>query len=419
MFKNILIFEDSSADNFYPFSITHCVWEIRVGALKLYEKAALHNPGCEIYYHGRENHLAFFKAKFGEGNDLPDEGLFALNARVVCDSEFWKFIKENINKNEEGSPILFFRGSDLAGVYIPAGKRNLPEFDTPEKIASLRKNFAMIHEAVESSEIKFLDYLWDALDHVGSQIGDDVKKMRHFNKLYPAEYHGIHAVNPDSISLGEKVKIMPGVVLDASGGAIVLGNNVRIMPQATIIGPCYIGDNSLVKVGAKIYEDTSIGEWCKVGGEIENTIFHSYSNKQHDGFLGHSYLGEWINLGADTNNSDLKNTYGEIKVRFPGREINTGRMFLGLLCGDHTKSGINSMFTTGTVAGICGILVKEWFLPNLIPSFTFGGKTNSPIYKFDKAIDTARIVMKRRNKELLEEEITLLREEYDLVAGRK
>ena len=121
----------------------------------------------------------------------------------------------------------------------------------------------------------------------------------------------------------------------------------------------------------KIYGKTSIGETCKIGGEVENSIVHAYSNKQHDGYLGHSYLCEWVNLGADTNTSDLKNTYGEIKVNLENKEINTHRIFLGLLCGDHTKAGINTMFTTGTVAGIAGILVNEWFLPNTIPSFSW------------------------------------------------
>jgi UDP-N-acetylglucosamine diphosphorylase/glucosamine-1-phosphate N-acetyltransferase len=188
------------------------------------------------------------------------------------------------------------------------------------------------------------------------------------------------------------------------------------MSNTVIYGPCYIGKNSTIKPGAKIYPNTSIGEWCKVGGEVENSIFQAYSNKQHEGFLGHSFISEWVNLGADTNNSDLKNTYSNISMQLPHKLVNTNRIFLGLICGDHTKSGINSMFTTGTVSGLCGILVKEWFLPNYIKSYTWGGKTNSPIYKFEKAIETAKIVMLRRNKELCEEEIELLKLEYERVS---
>jgi UDP-N-acetylglucosamine diphosphorylase/glucosamine-1-phosphate N-acetyltransferase len=171
-----------------------------------------------------------------------------------------------------------------------------------------------------------------------------------------------------------------------------------------------------VKAGAKIYGKTSVGESCKFGGEIENAIIHAYSNKQHEGFLGHSYIGEWVNLGADTNTSDLKNTYANIKVTLEGREIDTEKMFLGLLCGDHTKSAINTSFTTGTVAGVCGILVHDGTLPAVIPSYAWTGRKNSPIYKIDKALDVARIVMARRGKELLPEEELLLRQEYEKVS---
>lgn len=227
------------------------------------------------------------------------------------------------------------------------------------------------------------------------------------------DYPNAFLINPEKIYLGGNVKIAPGSVIDASEGRVYLGDNVKVMPQATLIGPVAVGSYSTIKIGAKIYEDCSFGEWCKVGGEIENTIIQSYSNKQHEGFLGHSFISEWVNLGADTNNSDLKNTYGNIKIRMEDRIIDTERMFLGLLCGDHTKSSINAMFTTGSVAGICGIIVREWFMPNFIKSFTWGGKNDSPKYHLKKAIDTAKIVMGRRNKTLIDEEIELMKIEYE------
>jgi UDP-N-acetylglucosamine diphosphorylase/glucosamine-1-phosphate N-acetyltransferase len=189
------------------------------------------------------------------------------------------------------------------------------------------------------------------------------------------------------------------------------------MPQSTIYGSCYIGCNTTIKVGAKIFSKTSIGPWCKVGGENENAIIQSYSNKQHDGYLGHSYLCEWVNIGAGSNTSDLKNTYGNIKVQLREKEINTERMFMGLLCGDHTKSAINTAFTTGTTAGICGILVADGFLPNVIPSFAWRGTKGCSQYKIDKALETAQIVMQRRNKKLLPEEIELIEQEYKIITN--
>jgi len=258
-----------------------------------------------------------------------------------------------------------------------------------------------------------LNYLFDIFDIVGKIIKEDFAVE--CENLILNEFKGVYLVNKNNIQISRTAQIAPNCVIDGTDGPVIIDENVRIMPQSTIIGPAYIGKNSIVKIGAKIYHNTAIGDWCKVGGEIENCVIQDYSNKQHEGFLGHSFLGEWVNFGADTNTSDLKNTYSNIKIRIERTEIDTGRMFLGTLCGDHTKTGINTMLTTGTVVGICGILVREWFLPNFIPSFSWGGAKDSPIYKVEKALETSRIVMKRRNKELLPEEEKLIRLEYERV----
>ena len=133
---------------------------------------------------------------------------------------------------------------------------------------------------------------------------------------------------------------------------IYISKNAMIMPNAVIGGPAFVGENSVIKISAKIYENTTIGETCKVGGEVEESIIHAYSNKQHEGFIGHSYVGEWVNIGADSNNSDLKNDYGNVKVYNDGALVDTGSQFVGLIMGDHSKCGINSMFNTGTVVDV-------------------------------------------------------------------
>ena len=147
------------------------------------------------------------------------------------------------------------------------------------------------------------------------------------------------------IFIGKGVTVEPNVVLDASNGSIYLDDYSKVMANTVIKGPVYLGKNSIVKVSAKIYEGTSVGKVCKVGGEIEETIFQGYSNKQHDGFIGHSYIGEWVNLGADTNNSDLKNNYKTVKVYFYPEEkyIDKNLQFFGMIIGDHSKSGINTI----------------------------------------------------------------------------
>jgi UDP-N-acetylglucosamine diphosphorylase/glucosamine-1-phosphate N-acetyltransferase len=207
---------------------------------------------------------------------------------------------------------------------------------------------------------------------------------------------GSHLLGKENIFLGKGSRIMPGVVLDAEEGPIWIGQNTRVLPNAVLRGPLAIGDHCLVKIAAKIYENTSVGPVCKVGGEIEGCIIQEFSNKQHDGFLGHSYLGAWINIGADTNNSDLKNNYGEISVYLNDRSINTGKRFLGLTMGDHSKTGINTMFNTGTVVGVNCNIYGEGFPPKFIPSFSWGGAAGFREFQFEKALEVAKIVMDRR-----------------------
>ena len=172
-----------------------------------------------------------------------------------------------------------------------------------------------------------------------------------------------------------------------------------IFPNAVIEGPCFIGKATKIKSGATIYENTTIGNVCKVGGEVEQSIFMDYSNKQHSGFIGHSYIGSWVNLGADTNNSDLKNNYSNIKIKLSNKEVDSGSQFLGLLIGDHSKSAINTMFNTGTVVGFSSNIFTSGFPDKFVPSFTWGGNESSISYDIKKAIETAKIVMSRRKLE--------------------
>jgi UDP-N-acetylglucosamine diphosphorylase/glucosamine-1-phosphate N-acetyltransferase len=168
------------------------------------------------------------------------------------------------------------------------------------------------------------------------------------------------------------------------------------MPNATIVGPAFIGARTVIKSGARILEGTSIGPVCKIGGEIEETIFGAHTNKQHDGFIGNSYIGEWVNIGAASNNSDLKNNYSAVRMWCAGSMRETGRQFLGLLMGDHTKTGINTLFNTGTVVGFnCNIFSSD--LPaKFVPSFSWGHGEEMTRYDLDKAMHTAATVMERR-----------------------
>ncbi|MBI4531482.1 MAG: hypothetical protein HY709_08145, partial [Candidatus Latescibacteria bacterium] len=229
-------------------------------------------------------------------------------------------------------------------------------------------------------------------------------------------YEGAYLLDSSNIYIAPGATVKPGVVLDAEGGPIFIDQGARIFPNATIEGPAYIGRKTQIKIGAKIYEGTTVGEVCKVGGEVEGSIIHGYSNKQHDGFLGHAYLGMWVNLGADTNNSDLKNNYSSVRVMIDGEEIDTGSMFVGLTMGDHSKSGINTMFNTGTVVGAVCNVFGAGFPPKEIPSFTWGGADGLTIYDPHRAIEVCRRVMARRDVPLTDVDAQFLQRLFELTA---
>ena len=403
---SIILFDTEENDRFYPFSVLHPVWELRVGAKRIFEKYKSKYPDSNVSFAcPNEDKLNSFLKRFNLSNTISGENKLILSSQLLFDE---KLHQEIYKIATQGSNSIIKLGEKTVGIFTKeelnvSGLETLEDFNSDYQVYNL------------PDDTKFLNYIWDAIAENSSAIKED---KRYFTQMPFADYskfEGVFLVEKESIFISESATIKPNVVIDATDGPVIIDEGATIMSGATILGPCYIGKNSTIKVGAKIYQDTSIGEVCKVGGEVEGSIIQSYSNKQHDGFLGHSFLSEWVNLGADTNTSDLKNTYSEIKVIQRDEEIATGTMFLGLICGDHTKSAINTQFNTGTIAGVCGILVRPGFLSNHIKSFSWGGLHSSPTYKLNKALEVCKIVMGRRNKEITEEEIRLLTSEHDKV----
>jgi UDP-N-acetylglucosamine diphosphorylase/glucosamine-1-phosphate N-acetyltransferase len=214
-------------------------------------------------------------------------------------------------------------------------------------------------------------------------------------------------------------RVMAGAILDASGGPILIGDSAKIMPGAVVTGPAVIGAGTVIKPGAKLNGHVVAGPRCKLGGEIEDTVIQGFSNKQHDGFLGHALLGEWVNLGAGTNNSDLKNNYSPVSVTLSGEQISSERPFFGSVIGDHAKTAIGTQLNTGTVIGIGTNVFGAGFPPKDIGAFRWGGADGFQMYEFEKFIETARAVMKRREVEMSREMAHLLRHLHqEAVAGR-
>ncbi|MEC4117253.1 GlmU family protein [Myroides phaeus] len=218
----------------------------------------------------------------------------------------------------------------------------------------------------------------------------------------------VNVIAPENVFIEEGAKLA-FVTLNASTGPIYIGKDTEIMEGSIIRGPFALCEGAQVKLGTKIYGATTVGPECRVGGEVNNSVMFGYSNKGHDGFLGNSVLGEWCNLGADTNNSNLKNNYAPVKLwnYETGDYENTGLQFCGLMMGDHSKSGINTMFNTGTVVGVSCSIFGGGFPKTFLPNFTWGGVESTDHYKVDKAIETMKIVMARRHIEFtpIDEEI--------------
>jgi UDP-N-acetylglucosamine diphosphorylase/glucosamine-1-phosphate N-acetyltransferase len=250
------------------------------------------------------------------------------------------------------------------------------------------------------TEIPIASYPWDLLYSLETEITNDIVFLAASRKV-SKKGKGVHRtavlIGRKNILLGKKSEIGAGVVLDASDGPISIGQSVKILPHAFVAGPATIGDGTVVRAGTRIYGQTAIGPVCKVAGEIEHSIFQSHANKAHDGYVGHSFIGSWVNLGAGTTTSNLKNTYGNVKAVIDGKSVDSGRMFLGLTAGDHVKTGINTALDTGTVIGISSNIYGTALPPKNVPSFSWGSAGHLADYDCERAIAVAEKVMARRS----------------------
>jgi len=230
---------------------------------------------------------------------------------------------------------------------------------------------------------------------------------------------GAHLIKPESVHVARGARVMAGAVLNAEGGPVVIRENALIEPLATIEGPAAVGESAIVRAGAKIRAGTSIGPVCRVGGEVAETVFQGYANKQHDGFLGHSFVGEWVNLGANTNNSDLKNTYTPVRTYRSARDFlekkgeDSGQLLLGLQLADFTKTGISTSFTTGALVGIGCNLYGTELMPAYVSSFVWGSSGAFQEHRIDPMVATAARAMERRKIPLATELDALLRRAHE------
>lgn len=381
---NYILFDGPVRTALLPFTFTRPVADIRIGILTIREKW--------------EKYLGNTTTTITEEYLMEKFPMVEMEANVLINAAFVpnEVLAEMVSSLEENQAIL--AGDDVVAFYTKDTQEEV-DFDS--------------YEIIEyTDEVIKLEHVWDIFKKNDAALREDFELLTEGRKSAPIPA-SVNTIEPENIFIEEGAKL-EFVTLNASTGPIYIGKDTEIMEGSIIRGPFALCEGAVVKLGAKVYGATTVGPECRIGGEVSNSVLFGYSNKGHDGFLGNSVLGEWCNLGADTNNSNLKNNYEEVKLWSyeKGGFVKTGLQFCGLMMGDHSKSGINTMFNTGTVVGVCANIFGSGFPRNFIPSFSWGGATGMVTYDVKKAFETARIVMSRRNVEFTPQDEAILFEVY-------
>ncbi len=383
---NYILFDGTSRNNLLPFTYTRPVADIRIGILTIREKweKLLDTTTSTLTKKYLQEKFPLVKAT----DDI------LINASYLPTQALVEIVK-SLKDNE----AVYYQGEVVA----------VHTSDRQEEVH--QKDYDRIEYNDELLQIK---NTWDIFSLNDKALLADFKLLTKGRSSAPIP-ENVQTVNPENIFIEEGATIH-FCSLNASAGPIYIGHDTLIMEGALIRGGFALCDHAVVKMGAKIYGATTIGPYSKVGGELNNVVLFGYSNKGHDGFLGNSVIGEWCNLGADTNNSNLKNNYAEVRLWSYETEgfTKTGLQFCGLMMGDHSKCGINTMFNTGTVVGVSANIFGDGFPRNFIPSFSWGGAAGFSTYQMKKVKEVAQVVMSRRNIEFTSIESDILEHVFEI-----
>jgi len=389
---NVLFFDDHSWENLLPLSFTRPVCEMRCGILTIKEKWQKAGE-FSISWLSRDYLSQKFPPVIEADNYLINGALFP-NRTLI----------EAILGLKHGEALT--SAERILALRVPA--KAVREFNPMEPAKYIPGEY--------SGPMRILDYPWQIFQWNGEEINSDFDLLTKDRVSFPIS-NSNHLIHPERIFVEEGFKAEYSS-LNATNGPIYLGKSSEIMEGCLIRGPFALGEHAALKMGAKIYGPTTVVPHCKVGGEVNNSVIFGYSNKGHDGFLGNSVLGEWCNLGADTNNSNLKNNYAEVKLwNYPAEKfIPTGLQFCGLIMGDHSKCGINTMFNTGTVVGVGANIFGAGYPRNFVPCFSWGGAHGLSTFALPKVFEVAEEVMSRRNLQLTEADRKILSAIFQMTA---
>lgn len=377
---NYILFDGPFRHNLLPFTYTRPVADIRVGILTIREK-------WETYLDSTTTTVTedYLSEKYPM---VEMEENIMINASYLPNFELVEMIK-NLEKNQ-----AIFKDEDIIAFYTKEAQEDI--------------DFSAFEALEFNDDILRIVNTWDIFSKNGEAIQEDfnlITQNRKSKRIPPSN----NVIAPENIFI-EEGATLEFTTLNASNGPIYIGKNAEIMEGSLVRGPLALCEGAAIKLGAKIYGPTTIGPYSKVGGEVNNSVLFAFSNKGHDGFLGNSVIGEWCNLGADTNNSNLKNNYAEVRLWDYKTEsfARTGLQFCGLMMGDHSKCGINTMFNTGTVVGVSSNIFGSGFPRNFVPSFSWGGHSGFTTYLTSKAFEVAKVVMARRQIEFSEQDAAIL-----------
>ena len=374
---NIILHDLSNHLTFAPLSLTRPVGNLRAGMWTNDERWQFYLPEAEISFKTEVYLADKFPVKQTEDNVW-------INSTVIPNTELVKLVQE----------LKMDESLYANGIFIAQRGTGFQ----PEKKKSV---------AIE--DLVILENRWDlyqlndvilAADFTAYTKGKKSALLSETNTL----------IGDHSQLFIEEGATVECVILNVKSGPIYIGRNAEIMEGSTVRGALAMAESSVLKLSTKVYGAVSLGPHCKVGGEVNNVIFQAYSNKGHDGFLGNSVIGEWCNIGADTNSSNLKNNYGNVKTYsyLTAKMEQTELMFMGVFMGDHSKTSINTMLNTATVVGVCANLFTSGFPPKFVPNFSWGGEQDSPVYELDRAVDAANQMMVRRGKQVSDSDLKIL-----------
>ncbi len=385
---NIILFDSEVRGELLPFTFLRPVCEIRVGILTIREKWE-RRLGAKVSYITQDYLAGKYPIDYSSENYL-------INGSVLPSEQLIKLL------NEMDFGQAYLKGDELIAAKLDGEQmeRLIHDEDVGELSGA----------DVQDTVFMKIDHLCDIYSLNGQALQEDFELITRGRQSMPLSDTN-RVLGRENIFVEEGATV-EFAIINASSGPVYIGADALVMEGCMFRGSIAICEGAVVKMGSKIYGPTTIGPGSKVGGEINNSVFFGYSNKSHDGYLGNSVIGEWCNIGADTNCSNLKNTYDEVRLwNYPQeRFVLTGRQFCGLFLGDYSRTGINTMLNTGTVVGVSANIYGDGFPRNFVPSFAWGGAAGFQTFRIDKAFDSAEKIMNRRNLMLdIQDRLILLR----------